>query len=132
MAECGITGKKAKTLKDSQFKHVAAIIFIITLVSASLLPFLWDVEAEPTIPDSSTGIFTATWTFDNSTFFNTTETTIDDSKVFLQYHNYEWDQTSTIKIMEGPMNNVTLSDGEVELESEDIRIGSSTTTDIPQ
>ncbi|UCE73766.1 MAG: DUF835 domain-containing protein [Methanomassiliicoccales archaeon] len=92
-------------------KRFIALTTIFVFLCSIIVQFpLYGEAAEPSIPsDQGSGAFTTTWTFNNASYFNTTETTIANSEVSLKTHDFIWNQSTKSEFDEGSKNNVTLT-----------------------
>jgi len=95
--------------KNEMNKYMVTVIIFLMLISISLSQFLcYGQLIEPEVDHLGSDIFTTTWTFENASYFNATETTIAYGEVILQSYNYCWNQTSKKDFERGIKNDVTL------------------------
>jgi hypothetical protein len=101
-----------------------SFLTLVLLLSSSLLVIGsvgYGQQQDPIISgDENTGQYTATWTFDNSSKFTTTQTEIATSQVTLQSDNYNWTQSTKNDFDLGKHDNITvLTSSEAEIIKEE-------------
>ena len=100
----------SKTSLIKTFSFLTLALLLSSSVFLMLGPAGYAQEQDPIIEgDKNTGQYTATWTFDNSTKFTTSQTEITTARqVTLQPNNYNWTQTTKNDFDTGTHTNITV------------------------
>lgn len=96
----------------SKNKTKNLIVIVTILLALFSFPFSlllsYGQLVEPEVDSLNSDLYSATWTFENASCFNTTETIITNGMVILQSYNYTWNQASKKDFERGIKDNVTL------------------------